>query len=308
MSKNPLVSVIIPTYNEGENIVQCLVTLQQQNYKPIEIIVVDDGSTDRTLKIIEDLKSKILNLKSFQQSHAGPGAARNLGAKEARGEILIFVDADMNFEKNFIEKLTVPIREGKAIGTFSKDEMLKNTGNIWAVCWNINRQVRQDELYTLRDKLFGFFWNIFTPAAPERMHHPKSSNFSPVFRAILKEKFLEVGGFTPTGEYTDDWSLSRKLGVKAANTPGAIFYHSNPETLSEVWKQARWIGKNEFISGTILRRVKSLIKYSFPMSLLIGIVKSVINFNFYFLIFKLVYDLAIFTSVVLSFFGEKKFK
>ena len=275
MSKNPLVSVIIPTYNEEENISKCLKTLANQTYEPLEVIVVDDGSTDNTKSKIENQKSKlqIKNLKILEQDHKGPGVARNLGTQNSKGEILVFVDSDMTFEKNFIEKITLPIREHKAIGTFSKDEMLKNIQNLWAVCWNINRQVPKDELITFSDKIFGFFWNIFTPAIPEIMHHPASAETSPVFRAILKNKFLSVGGFTSTGEYTDDWSLSQKLGVKAVNAPGAVFYHSNPATLAEVWKQARWIGKNEFISGTFFRKLKSLVKYSVHFSFRIGLIK-----------------------------------
>src|SRR4030066_2433109 len=116
-----LISAIIPVYNEEDMIKAGLVTLREQSYSPVEIIVVDDGSSDSTGKIIEDFSS----IKLLTQNHKGPGSARNLGASAAKGEILIFVDADMTFDKNFIRDLIKPISDGQTIGTFSKNEMVK---------------------------------------------------------------------------------------------------------------------------------------------------------------------------------------
>lgn len=285
VAKNSLVSVVIPVYNEQDTIGDCLKSLASQTYKPIEIILVDDGSTDRTVDIIKTHHSSLVTHHLLRQQHKGPGPARNLGASKARGEILVFVDADMTFDRNFIRDLTASILAGRTTGTFSKNEMVANLDNIWSICWNINRNV-----------------------PPDRMLPKNYPDEAPVFRAILKREFDRVKGFDATGEYTDDWSLFRKLGVKSSAARGAIYYHANPATLYEVFKQARWIGKNEFISGTIIRRGRSLILYSLPMSLLVGLYKSGVNFTFHFLPFKLVYDSAVWISTVKSFFGERKSK
>src|SRR4030043_470501 len=141
-----LVAVVIPVYNEEKVIRNCLQSLQKQNYTPVEIIVVDDGSTDKTLKIIGNWKLEIGNLILLKQNHLGPGPARNLGASKAKGEILVFVDADMTFDKDFIRDLVKPILEGKTIGTFSKNEMVSNKDNPWSICWNINRNVPNDQM------------------------------------------------------------------------------------------------------------------------------------------------------------------
>ena len=284
-SKMELISIIIPTYNEEKVIGNCLSSLQDQSYQPIEIVFVDDGSTDETVKVIENLKFKSENLRLLHQKHKGPGLARNLGASWAKGDILVFVDADMTFNRDFIRDLVKPIIEGKAIGTFSKNEMVQNLDNIWSICWNINRNVSKDRMLPL--------------------NYPDQA---PVFRAILKKEFDKVEGFDTTGEYTDDWSLFQKLGIKSTLAPGATYYHSNPASLKEVWKQARWIGKNEFISGSLIRRLRSLIFYSPPMSLTIGTFKSIINRKLFFIFFKLIYDTAIRISVIKSFFGEVKSK
>ncbi len=282
---NKLVSVIVPTYNEEKVISACLRSLENQSYEKLELILVDDGSTDKTVDEVSNLKTQFTNLNLLKQDHKGPGPARNLGAKHAKGEILVFVDADMTFDKNFIKDLTAPIRKGETIGTFSKNEMNANKNNVWSACWNINRN-----------------WPI------DRLIPPDYPNRAPVFRAILKKEFERVGGFDATGEYTDDWSLSRKLRTKSTLARGAIYYHSNPDSLREVFGQARWIGKNEFISGNTLRRLRSLVFYSLPFSLVISLVKTFVNLLPSFIIFKLVYDTGIFISVIGSFLNENKAK
>src|SRR3990167_4182565 len=97
------VSLIIPAYNEEEVIGNCLKSLLKQTFKPLEIIVVDDGSTDNTISIVKNCQLPTVNCQLFCQKHLGPGSARNLGASKAKGEILIFVDADMTFDKNFVK-------------------------------------------------------------------------------------------------------------------------------------------------------------------------------------------------------------
>src|SRR3990172_2188424 len=118
------VSVIIPTYNEDNVILDCLASLGDQTYDDIEIIVVDDGSGDKTVSRLESYGLRVTGLmkrtrnakratpkpiKLLIQNHKGPGAARNLGASKAKGEILVFVDADMTFDKDFLNKLVEPI-------------------------------------------------------------------------------------------------------------------------------------------------------------------------------------------------------
>lgn len=268
-------SVIISTYNEEFTIKDCLASLKAQSYSDFEIIVVDDGSMDSTLKLLKE--SGVLFLR---QNHQGPGAARNLGAKNAKGEILVFVDADMTFDRNFLKNLTKPILNEKAKGTFSKYEYVSNWENIWARCWNINQN-----------------WE-------EKRRHPKNyPNKQKVFRAILKSEFDRVGGFFPGG-YTDDYSLYEKLGYMAISAPGAIFYHQNPETLAEIFKQARWVGKRKYKLGA-LGYLVALIRASLPVSLVIGVVKSLFASQPRFIIFKVVYDFGIFLGIIEAIFFKK---
>jgi len=281
------VSVVIPTYNEEDVIADCLESLAKQNFRDFEVIVVDDGSTDKTPSVLSECQNpKSLPYRQagkfqiLKQDHLGAGAARNFGAKKAKGEILVFVDADMTFEKNFLKKLISPILAGSAKGTFSKDEYVANWENVWARCWNFNEG-----------------W------IAKRRHRVNYPDTQKVFRAILKKEFDRVGGFTPGG-YTDDYTLSEKLGFYAAATRDAYFYHKNPGSLIEVFKQARWIGKRRYKLGFV-GYVVAVVRALLPVSLLVGILKSIRNREPRFLVFKIIYDLGV-TLGIWEFLISKK--
>lgn len=138
-------SIIIPTYNEIGVLEKCIESLGFQTDTDFEILVVNDGSTDETVKILQNLKASLQNFNFVEQKHLGAGAARNLGARQAKGSILVFVDADMTFDKAFLSKLIEPIENGNAKGTFSKEEYVSNWDNEWARCWNINEGWEEKE-------------------------------------------------------------------------------------------------------------------------------------------------------------------
>ena len=261
---NTIVSVIIPTYNEERDVSHCLESLKLQSYFPLEIIVVDDGSTDKTLKIINSIRG----IRLVKQEHLGPAQARNKGVKKAKGEILVFVDADMTFEKHFIDKLTKPIREGRSIGTFSKEEYVANNDLRWARLWSLNRGFREG-----------------------RMHPKNQSDRQKVFRAILKKDFDAVGGFTPGVGYTDDWTLSQKLGKQSVAAEAAIIFHRNPQTLSEVFAQSRWMAQRPYKLGAV-GMLLALLRVSFPISLMVGVVKAIRYRTPAFVPFRLLTDFA----------------
>lgn len=90
----PLVSAIIPAYNAEKTIEDCINSIINQTYNNIEIIVVNDGSTDSTINILNRLTTKIKNLTIFTISNSGPSKARNLGIQHAHGEYIAFLDSD----------------------------------------------------------------------------------------------------------------------------------------------------------------------------------------------------------------------
>ena len=87
----PLVSVVIPVFNGEKFLPEAVDSVLAQNYTPLEIVVVDDGSTDATAKVANGLSETV---RYLHQTNKGPAAARNLGIKEARGSLIAFADAD----------------------------------------------------------------------------------------------------------------------------------------------------------------------------------------------------------------------
>ena len=98
LSKNdldrPLISVIIPAYNAEEFIAKTLESVLSQTYQNIEILVVDDGSTDTTAEIVKSFAQKDSRISFFQQSNVGVAAARNLAIQKSKGEYIAPIDAD----------------------------------------------------------------------------------------------------------------------------------------------------------------------------------------------------------------------
>ena len=102
---NPIVSIIVPAYNVANYIERCLLSLVQQSFKNIEIIVIDDGSEDMTSEIIDTFGSMDSRLVVIHQQNRGVSAARNKGIEISKGEYIAFVDSDDYVDENFIFNL-----------------------------------------------------------------------------------------------------------------------------------------------------------------------------------------------------------
>ncbi|MBI2617033.1 glycosyltransferase family 2 protein [Candidatus Gottesmanbacteria bacterium] len=258
MSKQ--ISIIIPAYNEEKYISHCLGSISKQTVKPFNVIVIDDGSTDSTSSIARKYEVEI-----YKINHSGPGNAKNYGASKARGEILVFIDADMLLDKNYIKNITAPIIKGKCLCTYTTEEYVQNMENIWAKCWNINsnlpfkRRVNIDREYK-----------------------------ELAFRAILKKTFEQTSGYNSAWGYFDDGSLS-KFGVFAKAVNNAICYHYNPDTLKDVFFSARWIGRSNKLNLSI----RNILRYSILNSLKIAYRNVINGAPFLFVVFKVIFDFGI---------------
>ncbi len=102
---NPKVSVIIPVYNVEKYLNQCLDSVVNQTLPDIEIICVDDGSTDSSLEILKKYSNKDHRIKIISQKHNGAGSARNKGLSVAQGKYLSFLDSDDFFELDMLEQM-----------------------------------------------------------------------------------------------------------------------------------------------------------------------------------------------------------
>ena len=87
-------SVIIPVYNASNYLVACLSSVLAQTFQSFEVICINDGSTDRSLEILQDFRKRDARIQVLQSKHEGVSSARNAGLDAARGEFILFLDAD----------------------------------------------------------------------------------------------------------------------------------------------------------------------------------------------------------------------
>jgi len=105
LNETPLISVIIPIYNVSEYLERCVNSVQGQSYKNLEIILVDDGSTDGSETICNDLEKHDSRIKVVRQKNLGVASARNAGLDASTGEYISFVDSDDYVHPDFIKYL-----------------------------------------------------------------------------------------------------------------------------------------------------------------------------------------------------------
>lgn len=105
MNNYPLISLIIPCYNAEQTLKKCLTSVIEQSYSNVEIIIVDDGSTDGTSKIYEEFKNTDERITIISQDNSGVSKARNKGVKAATGAYICFVDSDDWVETNYCSEL-----------------------------------------------------------------------------------------------------------------------------------------------------------------------------------------------------------
>lgn len=205
------VSAIIPAYNAERTISNCLGSLSNQTFRgKYEIIVVDDGSKDRTRQIAQ----KFPKVKVLEQNHAGPAKARNLGAKKAKGKILIFTDSDCILDKNFISEMARPFANAEIAGVQGRYKCRQRE----LIARLIHLEI--EERYAQMEK---------------RKYIDFIGSYAAAYR---KNDFLRAGGFDvsfpmASGEDTDFSFRLSAMGRKMVFAPRAIAWHTHPTSL---WK------------------------------------------------------------------------
>ena len=133
--KRNMVSVIVPLYNQEQYIIECIASIQQQTYKNIEIVIIDDGSEDMGYSMCEEAQKEDPRIRLFHQENQGSVSSRKFGVKKALGEWVMFVDGDDYIDKWLVETLvnsadsdTDMVASGmRCIGAKTNRVM----GNIW---------------------------------------------------------------------------------------------------------------------------------------------------------------------------------
>lgn len=116
-------SIIVPVYNTEKYLKRCLDSIINQSFKDFEIIVVDDGSTDNSLKLLSNYKDKI---KLIKQKHSGQSTSRNTGIKNANGQYFIFIDSDDYIDKDHIKIIDEHSNENPDVIRFGIKKLIDN--------------------------------------------------------------------------------------------------------------------------------------------------------------------------------------
>lgn len=154
----PKVSVIIPVYNAEKYLRQCLDSLVKQTLREFEVICVDDGSTDRSLKILNDYRALDDRVRVFTQTNQGAAVARNLGIEKANGEYLLFLDSDDFFEKTLLEEIYVAGAEVNAdIVLFAAKQFNHKVKKSENMPWTLKTELLPDRVFAaaeIADRIF----------------------------------------------------------------------------------------------------------------------------------------------------------
>ena len=151
-AKAPLISVVVPAYNAEAYIGETLAALEQQTLGDIEIICVDDGSGDGTLRIVREHAAADSRVRPIHQDNAGAGAARNTGLKAAKGDWIAFLDADDFYRSDFLEKMVAAAKDNCAdFAICDMDCFVENTGEsrpLWRIPTDVKGTWAQTSEYS----------------------------------------------------------------------------------------------------------------------------------------------------------------
>jgi glycosyltransferase involved in cell wall biosynthesis len=195
-------SIIIPTYNRLPILEKCLRAMEAQDFAfEYEIVVVDDGSSDRTVSFLQDNQKEFPHVVLYQQDHKGAAAARNLGIEKSKGEIIVFIDSDLVVLPNFLTSHYQTLNGENRAFTYG------------AVINTANFEHPTSETFKLTD-----FSNAY---------------FATGNVAIAKHWLVEAGMFDLAfRQYGwEDLELGvrlKKLGLKLIKCPEAVGYHWHP--------------------------------------------------------------------------------
>lgn len=243
-TRKPLVSIIVPAYNEEKVIANCIESILSSTYRNIEVILVDDGSQDDTYGVMKRFHA-LPRVLALSKPNGGKASALNLGYRHSKGEILMFVDADGIFTQNTIEEM---------LALFSSEK-------VGAVCGN-DSPVNLDRLLTRLMCLQTHVGTGFVRRALAQINClPIVSGNIGAFRRSVLEKTDPADGIPLQQEIAQTWEGKSKVpfrsgfigedleltwrvhkaGYQVKFAPRAVVLAEVPSTVKSLWKQrVRW--------------------------------------------------------------------
>ncbi len=216
-SGQPLVSVIVPCYNYAHYLPPCLDSVLRQSYQAVQLILVDDGSTDNTTDVAATYGGR---LEVIHKANAGLSAARNTGIEAARGQYVLFLDADDVLHPDSIAQRVRFLSRNPEVDV--------------AVCTSRN--------FSRRPQLRSPFGHWHLPKSKLRLHLAHF-NIAPPHAYLLRRNVVDkVGGFDESlgaCEDYDYWLRAVAAGFSFAASPGLVYYRKHAASMS-AQSQQQW--------------------------------------------------------------------
>lgn len=226
-----LISVIIPIYNSEKTLKKCIDSVINQSLKKIEIILINDGSTDGSKRICEEYKKNNCKIKVIDKKNEGVSSARNLGIELANGKYIIFIDSDDYIDKNMLEDMykssdmgnldlicngyIVENEKGKVLQTNKVKNIISTTNGylIDDILLNTNLSYTWGKLYKtdiIKNKCIKFDKNL--KLGEDSLFVYKYCSFinSAIVMNVAQYHFIRSNNVTLSGKYVDNYEESLK--------------------------------------------------------------------------------------------------
>lgn len=217
----PLISLIVPAFNEEVTIKKSIQSLIDLDYPNYEVIVVDDGSSDKTLEIAREFES--FQVKVIHQQNQGKANALNNGIRNSNGEIVVTVDADTQLRKDSLNKISARFSRNKRVGAVA--------GNVKVIPEKSILNVVQGTEYTVGINLVRKAQSVLGCV----MIVP-----GPI--AALRKEAIEQAGLFSSDTFAEDFDITMKIlekGYEVEYEDEAISYTDAPKNLEDFMKQRR---------------------------------------------------------------------
>jgi glycosyltransferase AglI len=251
LNKVPMVSIVLPLYNSENEVPTVLGELDKQSYPSREIVVVDDGSEDRTSERVAALINGRSDVRLLRSAHRGASHARNLGALQARGEIIFFSESDCVYDSAYLEKAVSSLESDPGAGAvcLTGAPLIKRS-TLATRCIDIENKVQHRLLNEGKIQPF-YAW---------------------VYR---KDVFEKLGGFDERlfqGEDKDLFARLKAAGYGVEWVPGINWHHVRDQTTAELARKWFSRGKTRVLYSLKQRRWLEILKTLAPFwTLILGL-------------------------------------
>jgi len=220
-------SIIIPVYNRPSEVYELLTSISNQTLQDFEVILIEDGSSDKSDQIVSFFQPKI-SIHYFYQENQGQGFARNYGMNQANGEFFVILDSDVILPEDYLFVLKNAIRKRNLDAFGGPDAAASDFSN----------------LQKAMDYAMTSFWT--TGGIRGKLKEPSKYQARGFNMGVSRKVFDTTGGFADPNRGEDiEWSIRiKKAGFKLELVEEAFVYHKRKNTLKSFAKQAFSFGRN----------------------------------------------------------------